>query len=570
MASARYVLPSLALGLLVPASAQGAEWGSFDASRINYAAGVLPTGSDHDGLRGIIAAAGDTLAAGTAVIDAAYLSGVDVFYTSLPSNVDPPLSMAEQTALQAWIAGGGTLIVTADANPLPTYESFTQPYGVTGYLVSVGAMTATTVGMHPLTAGVASIDPALQVTFGHGPDAQEIAVDDLGQTFMVVLDESTGFCSGGQILVVGDHNLFTDLYIGNVDNMLLATNMVQWAGNPTGGCSCGDGALDPGEACEDGNMDDTDACVACMPASCGDGHVWAGMEACDDANLDDTDACTASCSAAFCGDGHVWAVMETCDDANMDDTDACTMGCNIAFCGDGYVRAGVEECDDANLDDTDACVPGCDLATCGDGHVWAGMETCDDGNMNDNDACTSLCTSATCGDGLLQAGVEECDDGNLDDDDECVAGCIDARCGDGHTWEGMEECDDGNRDDGDGCSATCTTETMGSTGDETGETGETGDPGDSGTGGSGGGSGGLDESSGDTGGLESTSDGAGDETTSSAGETAGGVDGSGCSCRSQPGGPTGTAGWWAMLGLLALGRRLRPVRGKPAPARLIP
>ncbi len=586
MARRRSVVLSLLAFAVVPNSADAAVWGSFDGTRINYAGGVLSTGVDHEDLRGVIMAAGDTLAMGTPQLDAAYLSGVDVFYTSLPANAAPPLSPAEQTDLQNWIAGGGTLIVTADANPLATFESFTQFYGVTGY-VNLGASTASPVGAHPITAGVTNIDPALQVTFSFGPDAQEIAVDNMGQTFMVVLDESTDFCQGGRILVVGDHNLFSDNYIANDDNLLLATNMVQWAGNPTfGGCACGNGMPDPGEACDDGNMDNTDDCVAgCMLASCGDGHVWAGMEDCDDGNMDETDACLTGCIPASCGDGFTWAGVEDCDDANMDYTDDCTMGCTQAFCGDGYVRAGVEECDDANLDETDACVPGCMLATCGDGHVWAGVEECDDGNANDNDACPSTCVLNECGDGLLLPGVEECDDGNSEDTDGCLSTCIPATCGDGFTWEGeeecddgnedetdacradciaatcgdgivwdgVEECDDGNTDDGDGCSAACVVEGMSSSGAETGESGDA----DTGEMTSGGGTGAQDESgdgvdSGDTGG---DSEGG----TTSGGVTAGGLDdGGGCGCTSQP---RGGSPLWGLLGLFGLGlRRRSPTR----------
>ena len=47
------------------------------------------------------------------------------------------LSAAEQTALQAWIEGGGTLIVTAEFVTAlgigPAYETFTSVYGVTNY-----------------------------------------------------------------------------------------------------------------------------------------------------------------------------------------------------------------------------------------------------------------------------------------------------------------------------------------------------------------------------------------------------------------------------------------------------
>jgi cysteine-rich repeat protein len=65
--------------------------------------------------------------------------------------------------------------------------------------------------------------------------------------------------------------------------------------------TCGDGDQGPGEACDDGNLIDTDDCTgACVPATCGDGLVWAGHEVCDDGNLDDDDGCDADCTPTPC------------------------------------------------------------------------------------------------------------------------------------------------------------------------------------------------------------------------------------------------------------------------------
>jgi cysteine-rich repeat protein len=60
---------------------------------------------------------------------------------------------------------------------------------------------------------------------------------------------------------------------------------------------CGDGDPGPDEGCDDGNADNTDACTTeCLPATCGDGFVWAGNEECDDQNANDDDACHNDCS----------------------------------------------------------------------------------------------------------------------------------------------------------------------------------------------------------------------------------------------------------------------------------
>jgi cysteine-rich repeat protein len=144
----------------------------------------------------------------------------------------------------------------------------------------------------------------------------------------------------------------------------------------------------------------------CTAASCGDGHVQAGVEACDDDNDVQTDACLNDCTAASCGDGHVQAGVEACDDDNDVQTDACLNDCTAATCGDGHVQAGEEDCDDDNNVQTDACLNDCSAASCGDGHVHAGHEDCDDGDQNNDNDCPNDC-SAPSNDAqvLLAAGL---------------------------------------------------------------------------------------------------------------------------------------------------------------------
>lgn len=83
--------------------------------------------------------------------------------------------------------------------------------------------------------------------------------------------------------------------------------------------NCGNGLLDPGEGCDDGyaeNKDDGACTLACQPAKCGDGLVWAGQEACDlgdDNNNTTYNGCTNECELGpRCGDGAVQA-EEECD-----------------------------------------------------------------------------------------------------------------------------------------------------------------------------------------------------------------------------------------------------------------
>jgi len=171
---------------------------------------------------------------------------------------------------------------------------------------------------------------------------------------------------------------------------------------------CGDGHLDPGEACDDGNRDDGDACpTTCVPARCGDGLVWRGVELCDDGNTAGHDGCGPTCGPETCGNG-ILEPGEVCDDGNQSQTDACLRSCAAASCGDGFIQQGVEDCDDGNRDDGDACVGGCHAARCGDGALWRGVEECDDGNAVGDDACDDRCRRPVCGDGR-RAGAEECD-----------------------------------------------------------------------------------------------------------------------------------------------------------------
>jgi cysteine-rich repeat protein len=111
---------------------------------------------------------------------------------------------------------------------------------------------------------------------------------------------------------------------------------------------CGDGVRDPGEGCDDGNHVATDACTdKCVPARCGDGIVWEGVEECDDGNQVANDGCDNSCHLPVCGDGRV-AGSEQCDDGNDVPDDGCT-DCMIdpVRCGAGGLRAFVDY-DDPN------------------------------------------------------------------------------------------------------------------------------------------------------------------------------------------------------------------------------
>lgn len=257
--------------------------------------------------------------------------------------------------------------------------------------------------------------------------------------------------------------------------------------------SCGNGAVDPGEACDDGALVQGDGCssscatepgfvcsgapTVCAP-QCGDGLV-VGTERCDDGNQMFADGCSPICAieAGYACNG----APSTC----------------TTICGNGVIT-GLEDCDDGNLSPKDGCSPSCLLepgficndeptvcqTLCGDG-IIAGVESCDDKNGGDFDGCSSKCAIEAgyscagapsvcvtgCGDGVT-SGLETCDDGDAMGGDGCSAICVVERgysctsaspsvcavvCGDG-LIAGSEACDDFGAAPGDGCSALCVVE----------------------------------------------------------------------------------------------------------------
>jgi cysteine-rich repeat protein len=241
--------------------------------------------------------------------------------------------------------------------------------------------------------------------------------------------------------------------------------------------SCGNGALNAGEACDDHNAIDGDGCDSnCTVTACGNGITTAGEQCDGAANCGASCTCAAGygpdpanrgfCAPVVCGDGRREG-LEACDDGNVSDGDGCSGTCLVeagytcfffvvadvctATCGDG-IRAATEVCDDGNLIDGDGCDSNCTVTSCGNG-ILAGAEECEDGNAVDGDGCDSNCMATACGNGILTAG-EACDDGNLVDGDGCDSNGTLTACGNG-ILTADEACDDGNLTSGDGCDWDC-------------------------------------------------------------------------------------------------------------------
>jgi cysteine-rich repeat protein len=85
--------------------------------------------------------------------------------------------------------------------------------------------------------------------------------------------------------------------------LLFLPGCIDWSSLYQG--RCGNGRVEAGEECDDGNRSDTDACLStCKWATCGDGHVRAGVEDCDDGNLIEGDGCTSKCLLCKSGDAN--------------------------------------------------------------------------------------------------------------------------------------------------------------------------------------------------------------------------------------------------------------------------
>lgn len=247
-----------AVTMLVSTSASAAVWGSFDATRINYETGCL-TCTNNALLVTSIEANGDTVAMPTEALTEEYLDLIDVFYTSMLAENTGELSAAEQTALMAWVAEGGTLIITAEfvvgTDIADAYSSFSSSYGVDNFIMGGAALetsTGTPIAKHPIVDGVTTYEWNNEAIFDVGKDALVLGYNESKANFMAVLEPDTGFCVGGRIFVMGDHNIFNDPVIVLSDNQILADNLIDWAAADASECP-GEGTTGTGGS-DTGNM----------------------------------------------------------------------------------------------------------------------------------------------------------------------------------------------------------------------------------------------------------------------------------------------------------------------------
>lgn len=222
------IVRTAAAVVLITTGAQAqCVWGSFDSSRVDYTDGVLSTGA-HVTLRSVITTNGGSIGLATGTLTSAYLATVDVFYTSLLHRTKGKLSRSEQSAMKSWFNAGGTLIVTGDTHSHDGYDSFTKWLGVTGWKSDQNSCRTTgpVVKLHPVTVDVSSIYYCSLGHFTHASTVTRLGNDAKGRPFLAVVNPTKTV--KGRLLVLADHNLFTDFFINAGQNITLAKNIVRW------------------------------------------------------------------------------------------------------------------------------------------------------------------------------------------------------------------------------------------------------------------------------------------------------------------------------------------------------
>jgi len=339
-------------------------------------------GAVHKTFRAIIIAKGSTVAPAIDKLTSSSLNGIDIFYTSnLDKNAEGALSPAEEVELASWLKAGGTLIVTAEKNN-SNYAYFIGNLGVSGFSVVPNPLAATVSNAHPLTVNITTVHGYGASTIDVYDDKKSLVLtENQTKPFAIVMEPASGYLDGGRVFIIGDHNIFTNSGSGmttndidQVDNKILATNLVNWAdAKCTSDLDCADG--------DECNGDETCVDNACVAGSAPD---------CDDDN---------ECTADSC-DAEMGCVNENDDSASCDDGDACTMtdGCMAGSCvgADPVVCEAKDECHLAGSCDPKTGM--CSDPLADDGSDCPGG-SCEDGDCKDGDA-----TGAGAGSGGSGAG----------------------------------------------------------------------------------------------------------------------------------------------------------------------
>ena len=149
-----------------------------------------------------------------------------------------------------------------------------------------------------------------------------------------------------------------------------------------GGCSCGNGEIEPPEECDDGNAENSDSCTnSCTTLRCGDGYVQSGNdETCEPPG---TETCAFDCTTISgeeddsddgeltipenCGNRKIEEDEgEECDEGHLNGTSFCSEYCTELYCGDDIISAEInEECEPTPITYVNG-LPIFEEPTCGD------------------------------------------------------------------------------------------------------------------------------------------------------------------------------------------------------------
>lgn len=224
---AKYLIGAvLTVCLMVSNAAQAAVIGGFSVgdSR-SFSSYSIIDGGSFGALRNAALGAGHTLSAINGPFTSGYLNGIDVFFTGIVAIDGNPinLSTAEQSALTAWVAAGGTLFVVGENSSFDSnVNKFLNLFSMNldGSSSATGTWNAIA---DPLLGG---ISPGTSVGFssGGGPiTGSGITALATGSLGTVVASKTVG---SGRIVATGDGNMFES----NQQNIQFALNVFGTSG----------------------------------------------------------------------------------------------------------------------------------------------------------------------------------------------------------------------------------------------------------------------------------------------------------------------------------------------------
>lgn len=218
----RWIAAALAC---VTLSAHAISIGSFGRSAVNYTDAALENGGEYDQLRAEFLRRGDTVSS-LDRFSAASLANIDVFYTSLPDSLQRQ-STEELEALLAWVQAGGTFISAGEyAIGFDRYNNLLAPFGVSVVTDLPYWATASVNGSaSPIVNGPNGTVSSFNFYAAGGFAGDDLDVLAVEAGAPILIHKTVG---RGQLIAIGDQNLFTDSYIG-ANEKILFLNMLDSA-----------------------------------------------------------------------------------------------------------------------------------------------------------------------------------------------------------------------------------------------------------------------------------------------------------------------------------------------------